>query len=189
MNFCRQMWALQYRLEHILHCRVLLSSYLLPALTANVHSDREASLLCIWISFFFVSYVYLHRHCYTIRNILAYLGLGLAQVGPTAEARVRSGESGMDGRFVLTVFFSAEISGKLLWLWQGTLGIVKRREMSWLAEGQLASQDGLCSMDLCILFCSGKSPFTLNRFADAAVCNRPDQPIRFYSFWIHLGLL
>jgi hypothetical protein len=47
-----------------------------------------------------------------IQYILAYLGLGLAQIGPIAEARVHSGESGMDGKFILTVYIYEYICGR-----------------------------------------------------------------------------
>jgi hypothetical protein len=56
-------------------------------------------------AFYVYGFLFSLFHMFICVDILAYLGLGLAQVGPIAEARVHSGESGMEGRFVLTIFF------------------------------------------------------------------------------------
>jgi hypothetical protein len=40
------------------------------------------------------------------------------------------------------------IGGGRLWVRRGTFGLHKTRGISWLAANQLASQEGLCSMEL-----------------------------------------
>jgi hypothetical protein len=49
--------------------------------------------------------------------------------------------------FQLTLLIFPEVGGGRLWVRWGNFGFHKTRGISWLAANQLASQEGLCSME------------------------------------------